>query len=54
MLTGDVLEVIAAFLWGATTIYIKKYLAEKVQPIHTFLYQLVFSVPNILACACTA
>jgi drug/metabolite transporter (DMT)-like permease len=53
MLMGDILEIIAAFLWGATTIYIKKYLAEKVQPIHTFLYQLVFSVPIILACACT-
>lgn len=53
MLMGDILEIIAAFLWGSTTIYIKKFLAEKVQPIHTFLYQLVFSVPIILACAYT-
>jgi drug/metabolite transporter (DMT)-like permease len=37
---------------GATTIYIKKYLAERVHPIHTFLYQLVFSVPVIFICAC--
>ena len=53
MLTGDLLEILAAILWGSTTIYIKKYLAGKVQPIHTFLYQLVFSVPIILACAWT-
>jgi len=50
MLFGDILEIIAAFLWGATTIYIKKYLAERVHPIHTFLYQLVFSVPIIFFC----
>lgn len=47
MLFGDVLEIFAAILWGATTVYIKKYLAERVHPIHTFLYQLVFSVPVI-------
>ena len=52
MLKGDLFELIAAFLWGATTIYIKKYLAGKVHPIHTFLYQLVFSVPVIFLCAC--
>lgn len=52
MLLGDVLEVLGAFLWGATTVYVKKYLADRVHPIHTFLYQLVFSVPILLACAC--
>ena len=51
MLFGDLLELAAAILWGATTIYIKKYLAERVHPIHTFLYQLVFSVPVTLFCA---
>ncbi len=51
MLLGDLLEIAAAFFWGATTIYIKKYLAERVHPIHTFLYQLVFSIPIILVCA---
>lgn len=45
MLLGDLLEIAAAIFWGATTIYIKKYLAEKVHPINTFLYQLVFSIP---------
>lgn len=50
MLFGDLLEIAAAVLWGATTVYIKKYLAERVHPIHTFLYQLVFSIPVIFIC----
>ena len=47
MLVGDLCEIIAAIFWGATTIYIKKYLAQKVHPINTFLYQLAFSIPII-------
>ena len=31
MLLGDVLEVMAAFFWGATTLYIKRFMAQKVQ-----------------------
>jgi drug/metabolite transporter (DMT)-like permease len=45
MFIGDLLEITAAFLWGATTLYIKKFMAEKVHPINTFLYQLFFSIP---------
>jgi len=45
MLLGDILEITAAFLWGATTLYIKRYMAGKVHPINTFLYQLIFSIP---------
>jgi drug/metabolite transporter (DMT)-like permease len=45
MLIGDVLEIAAAFLWGATTLYIKKFMAERIHPINTFLYQLFFSIP---------
>ena len=45
MFIGDILEIIAAFFWAATTLYIKRFMAGKVQPIHTFLYQLVFSIP---------
>jgi len=45
MFIGDCLEIIAAFLWGATTLYIKRFMAKKVHPINTFLYQLVFSIP---------
>ena len=51
MLAGDVLAIAAAVFWGATTVYIKKYLAERVHPINTFLYQLVFSIPIILVFA---
>ena len=45
MFIGDVLEIMAGFFWGATTLYIKRFLAEKVRPINTFLYQLIFSIP---------
>lgn len=45
MLIGDLLEIAAAFFWGATTLYIKRFIADKVHPINTFLYQLFFSIP---------
>ena len=45
MLIGDILQITAGVLWGATTLYIKRFMAEKVHPINTFLYQLVFSIP---------
>src|SRR4030042_1946760 len=48
MLIGDILEITAAFFWGATTLYIKRFMAEKIHPINTFLYQLVFSIPVLL------
>lgn len=52
MLLGDILQLAAAFLWGATTLYIKRYMAEKVHPINTFLYQLVFSIPVLFVVSC--
>ena len=48
MLFGDVLAIIGALLWAATTLYIKRFMAGNVQPINTFLYQLVFSIPILL------
>jgi drug/metabolite transporter (DMT)-like permease len=45
MLLGDILEITAGVLWGATTLYIKRFMAGKVEPIHTFIYQLFFSIP---------
>jgi drug/metabolite transporter (DMT)-like permease len=48
MYFGDILQIAAAVLWGATTLYIKKFMAEKVQPINTFFYQLFFSIPILL------
>ncbi|MHB8109682.1 MAG: DMT family transporter [Syntrophorhabdaceae bacterium] len=51
MLIGDIFEIIAAFVWGATTLYIKRYLADRIHPINTFLYQLVFSIPVLFLCS---
>ncbi len=48
MLFGDLLQITAGILWGATTLYIKRFMAGKVEPIHTFLYQLFFSIPILL------
>ena len=48
MYYGDILQIAAGVLWGVTTIYIKKYMAKKVEPINTFLYQLFFSIPILL------
>jgi drug/metabolite transporter (DMT)-like permease len=48
MVWGDLLQITAAILWGATTLYIKKFMADRVEPIHTFLYQLFFSIPILL------
>ena len=52
MLLGDILEIAGSVLWGATTLYIKKYMAEKVHPVNTFLYQLVFSIPLLFGMSC--
>ncbi|MFH1125425.1 MAG: DMT family transporter [Pseudomonadota bacterium] len=49
MLIGDILQITAALLWGATTLYIKRFMAEKIHPINTFLYQLIFSIPILFA-----
>lgn len=48
MLIGDLLQILASVLWGATTLYIKRYMAGKIHPINTFLYQLFFSTPILL------
>ena len=48
MFLGDILQITAAVLWGATTLYIKRFMAKRVEPIHTFLYQLFFSIPILL------
>jgi len=48
MFLGDTLQIAAAILWGATTLYIKRFMAKRVEPIHTFLYQLFFSIPILL------
>lgn len=47
-LPGDVLFIIAGALWGATTVYIKKYLVHQTQALQILFYQLFFSAPFLL------
>lgn len=44
-LPGDLLLLAAGALWGATTLYIKRFLAGRAVPLQTLFYQLLFSVP---------
>ena len=44
-LPGDLLALAGAAFWGATTVYLKKYLAQKTHPLQTLFYQLFFSAP---------
>jgi len=47
-LPGDILFLIAGAAWGATTVYIKKYLVRHTQPLQILFYQLFFSAPFLL------
>ncbi len=47
-LPGDLLFLIAGAAWGATTVYIKKYLAYRAEPLQILFYQLFFSAPFLL------
>ena len=44
-LPGDLLFLIAGTMWGTTTVYIKKYLAQQADPLQILFYQLFFSAP---------
>jgi len=44
-LPGDALALLAGALWGATTVYMKKYLTERTNAPQTLFYQLAFSAP---------
>ena len=44
-LPGDILFLIAGAAWGATTVYIKKYLASRAEPLQVLFFQLLFSAP---------
>ncbi len=48
-LPGDLLFLMAGTLWGATTVYIKKYLAQRADPLQILFYQLFFSAPFLVA-----
>ena len=45
---GDILFLIAGASWGATTVYIKKYLDRQTEPLQILFYQLFFSAPFLL------
>ena len=47
-LPGDILFIIAGASWGATTVYIKKYLVRLTEPLQILFYQLLFSAPFLL------
>jgi len=47
-LPGDCMALAAGALWGATTVYIKKYLSERALPLQTLFYQVFFSAPLLL------
>jgi drug/metabolite transporter (DMT)-like permease len=44
-LPGDILFLIAGVAWGGTTVYIKKYLAWRADPLQVLFFQLLFSAP---------
>jgi drug/metabolite transporter (DMT)-like permease len=48
-LLGDLFSLTAGALWGATTIYLKRFLADRAQALQTLFYQLFFSGPLLLA-----
>ena len=52
-LPGDLLFLIAGVLWGATTVYVKKYLAQRADPLQILFYQLFFSAPFLIALSLT-
>jgi drug/metabolite transporter (DMT)-like permease len=47
-LPGDLMALAAGALWGATTVYIKKYMAHRTLPLQTLFYQVFFSAPYLL------
>lgn len=50
-LVGDLLELVAAVLWGATTVVIKRRSGGSVSPRKTLFYQLAVSGPVLLVVA---
>lgn len=46
-LPGDLMALCAGMIWGSTTVYIKKYLADRTVPLQTLFYQVCFSGPPL-------
>ena len=47
-LPGDLMGLAAGIVWAATTLYVKKYLADRTVPLQTLFYQVFFSGPPLL------
>ncbi len=45
---GDLSVLLGAALWGATTLYIKRFLVGRAVPLQVLFYQLAFSAPVLL------
>lgn len=52
-LPGDLLLLTAGVLWGATTLYIKRFLAGRAKAVQTLFYQLAFSAPLLFLLSAT-
>lgn len=48
---GDLYALIGGALWGATTVYLKRFLAHRTHPLQTLFYQLFFSIPLLFILA---
>lgn len=47
-LIGDALSLLAGALWGATTLYLKHFVAQRALAVQTLFHQLFFSAPPLL------
>jgi drug/metabolite transporter (DMT)-like permease len=47
-LPGDLMALLAGLMWGATTVYIKRFMAYRTQPLQTLFYQVLFSAPLLI------
>jgi len=47
-LSGDIMALLAGALWGGTTVYIKRFMADRTIPLQTLFYQVSFSAPLLL------
>jgi drug/metabolite transporter (DMT)-like permease len=52
-LPGDILFLFAGALWGATTVYIKRFLAKQSDPLQILFFQLFFSTPFLFVLSLT-
>ena len=48
VLRGDLMALGGGALWAATTVYIKRFMVGRAQPLQMVFYQLIFSAPLLL------